>query len=163
MGLSDRKGSSICTCMSHGSASGVHSFETHGAVGTWPFMIIMKGPKATKATHPHRPWLVVSHSTCPPLSSSPHANSFVIGPAVIKHTHQTSSAADNPLCKDGENKQRHVLSYCAAPPLTRRASLSVLVPCSRWRSVRVSACRRPLPPQPLPRRASLSPLVSWSR
>jgi hypothetical protein len=33
------------------------------------------------------PRLVVSHSTCPPLSSSPHAHSFVIGPAVIKHTH----------------------------------------------------------------------------
>ena len=45
-------------------------------------------------TSPHRPRLVVSHSTCPPLSSSPHAHSFVIGPAVIKHTHpvtQTSS------------------------------------------------------------------------
>jgi hypothetical protein len=40
-------------------------------------------------THPHRPRLVVSHSTCPPLSSSPHAHSFVIGPAVIKHTHTT--------------------------------------------------------------------------
>jgi hypothetical protein len=38
-------------------------------------------------THPHRPRLVVSHSTCPPLSSSPNAHSFVIGPAVIKHTH----------------------------------------------------------------------------
>jgi hypothetical protein len=37
-------------------------------------------------THPHRPRLVVSHSTCPPLSSSPHAHSFVIGPAVIKHS-----------------------------------------------------------------------------
>jgi hypothetical protein len=37
-------------------------------------------------THPHRPRLVVSHSTCPPLSSSPPANSFVIGPAVI-NTH----------------------------------------------------------------------------
>ena len=36
-------------------------------------------------TNPHRPRLVVSHSTCPPLSSPPHANSFV-GPAVIKHT-----------------------------------------------------------------------------
>jgi hypothetical protein len=35
--------------------------------------------------------LVVSHSTCPPLSSSPHANSFVIGPAVIKHTHNPIS------------------------------------------------------------------------
>ena len=39
-------------------------------------------------THSHRPRLVVSHSTCPPLSSPPHANSFVIGPAVIKHTHR---------------------------------------------------------------------------
>ena len=37
-------------------------------------------------THPHSSRFVVSHSTCPPLSSPPHANSFVIGPAVIKHT-----------------------------------------------------------------------------
>jgi hypothetical protein len=35
---------------------------------------------------PHKPRLVVSHSTCPPLSSSPDAHSFVIGPAVI-NTH----------------------------------------------------------------------------
>ena len=41
-------------------------------------------------THPHRPRLVVSHSTCPPLSSPPHAHSFVLGPAVIKHTRQHS-------------------------------------------------------------------------
>ena len=34
-----------------------------------------------------------SHSTCPPLSSLPHANSFAIGPAVIKHTRpQTTSS-----------------------------------------------------------------------
>jgi hypothetical protein len=44
-------------------------------------------PVRAGQTHPHRPRLVVSHSTCPPLSSSPHAHSFVIGPAVIKHTH----------------------------------------------------------------------------
>jgi hypothetical protein len=43
-------------------------------------------PVRDEQTHPHRPRLVVSHSTCPPLSSSPHANSFVIGPVVIKHT-----------------------------------------------------------------------------
>jgi len=43
-------------------------------------------------THPHRPRLVVSHSTCPALSSSPPANSFVIGPAVINtHTSYGSS------------------------------------------------------------------------
>ena len=33
------------------------------------------------------PLLLTHNSTCPPLSSSPHAHSFVIGPAVIKHTH----------------------------------------------------------------------------
>jgi hypothetical protein len=32
---------------------------------------------------PHRPLLIVSHSKCPPLSPFPHANSFVICPAVI--------------------------------------------------------------------------------
>jgi hypothetical protein len=34
-------------------------------------------------TSPHRPRLVVSRSTCPPLYPSPHANSFIIGTAVI--------------------------------------------------------------------------------
>jgi hypothetical protein len=38
---------------------------------------------------PHRPRLVVSRSTCPPLSPSPHANSFIIGTAVI-NSHQAS-------------------------------------------------------------------------
>jgi hypothetical protein len=37
-------------------------------------------------TSPHRPRLVVSRSTCPPLSPSPHANSFILGTAVI-NTH----------------------------------------------------------------------------
>jgi hypothetical protein len=34
---------------------------------------------------PHKPRLVVSHSTCPPLSSSPHAHSFVLSTAVINN------------------------------------------------------------------------------
>jgi hypothetical protein len=34
-------------------------------------------------TSPHRPRLVVSRSTCPPLSPFLHANSFIIGTAVI--------------------------------------------------------------------------------
>ena len=37
-------------------------------------------------TSPDRPRLVVSRITCPPLS--PHANSFVIGPGVIKRSRQ---------------------------------------------------------------------------
>jgi hypothetical protein len=37
-------------------------------------------------TSPHRPLLVFSRSTCPPISPPPLANSFVLGPAVI-NTH----------------------------------------------------------------------------
>jgi hypothetical protein len=51
-------------------------------------------------THPHRPRLVVSHSTCPPLSSSPHAHSFVIGPAVIKHTPPLYPCSPRPRVRD---------------------------------------------------------------
>jgi hypothetical protein len=36
-------------------------------------------------TSPHRPRFVVSHSTCPPLPPFPHANSFVMGTAVINN------------------------------------------------------------------------------
>ncbi len=36
---------------------------------------------------PHRRRLVVSRSTCPPLSPSPHGNSFIKGAAVINTTH----------------------------------------------------------------------------
>jgi hypothetical protein len=42
---------------------------------------------------PHKPRLVVSHSTCPPLSSFPHAHSFVLGTAVI-NTHMRSTACN---------------------------------------------------------------------
>ena len=42
-------------------------------------------------TSPHRPLLVVSRSTCPPLSPSPLSNSFVIGTAVI-NTHTTTAS-----------------------------------------------------------------------
>jgi hypothetical protein len=42
------------------------------------------------------PLLVVSRSTCPPIS--PHANSFVLGPAVInKHTHPTPPHTGFPM------------------------------------------------------------------
>ena len=57
--------------------------------------------------HPHRPRLVVSHSTCPPLSSSPPANSFVTGPAVI-NTHTYTCAAGSQL--PGTLQTKHVFS-----------------------------------------------------
>ena len=41
-------------------------------------------------TSPHKPRLVVPHSTCPSLSPSPPAHSFIIGPAVINtHSNKT--------------------------------------------------------------------------
>jgi hypothetical protein len=46
---------------------------------------------------PHKPRLVVSHSTCPPLSSSPHAHNFVLGTAVITHTHICGEQQWQPL------------------------------------------------------------------
>jgi len=41
-------------------------------------------------TSPHKPRLVVPHITCPPLSPSPPAHSFIIGPVVI-NTHTGST------------------------------------------------------------------------
>ena len=51
-----------------------------------PIYVSHNIPPRDGQTSSHWPRLVVSRSTCPPLSSSPHAHSFVIGPAVIKHT-----------------------------------------------------------------------------
>jgi hypothetical protein len=51
-------------------------------------------------TSPHRPRLVVSRSTCLPLSPSLHANSFVIGTAVI-NTHSF-------LCGSSSGKKTRV-------------------------------------------------------
>jgi hypothetical protein len=49
---------------------------------------VLSGQTSIINTHtsPHRPRLVVSRSTCPPISPPPHVNSFVLGPAVI-NTH----------------------------------------------------------------------------
>jgi hypothetical protein len=48
-------------------------------------------------TSPHRPRLVVSRSTCPPLFPSPHANRFITGTAVINtHTHRPKTSASIP-------------------------------------------------------------------
>ncbi len=45
-------------------------------------------------TSPHKPRLVVPHSTCPSLSPSPPAHSFIIGPAVI-NTHTLCTLSRN--------------------------------------------------------------------
>ena len=50
-------------------------------------------------TSPLRPRLVVSRSTCPPLSPSPHANSFVIGTAVINTHTPAGGTAQTPTLR----------------------------------------------------------------
>jgi hypothetical protein len=48
-------------------------------------------------TSPHRLRLVVSCSTCPPIYPPPHANSFVLGPAVINtHTFRRLESLPHP-------------------------------------------------------------------
>ena len=44
-------------------------------------------PVRDERTHPHRPRLVVSHSTCPPLSSSPPREQLCNRSCSNKHTH----------------------------------------------------------------------------
>jgi hypothetical protein len=67
-------------------------------------------PVRDEQTHPHRPRLVVSYSTCPPLSSPPHANSFVIGPEVIKlqntHTPRSLVRVCVPVCASERERER---------------------------------------------------------
>jgi hypothetical protein len=77
----------------HGLLGGRDFFAKSGVTAS------VRGGQRDEQTHPHRPRLVVSHSTCPPLSSSPHANSLVIGPAVIKHTRQPSPPRLHGACR----------------------------------------------------------------
>jgi hypothetical protein len=82
---------------------------------------------------PHKPRLVVSHSTCPPLSSSPHANSFVLGTAVI-NTHENlvfvvcqGLQEDEPVGKatatpkETDGFLRRLLAACVPSPRKRRS------------------------------------------
>jgi hypothetical protein len=72
-------------------------------------------------TSPRKPRLVVSHSTCPPLSPSPHAHSFVLGTAVINtHTisHDVEASIHHLIPKITEKRFK---TYCY-PPLLRPIS-----------------------------------------
>ena len=64
-------------------------------------------------TSPHKPRLVVSHSTCPPLSPSPHANGFVIGTAALNNNY--SSGGD----KGDNNKRRIIYGHIDPTNITR--------------------------------------------
>jgi hypothetical protein len=82
VGIRSPDGLVVGSCTSHpGVLGSIPKREEPGKTGA----PCIKVPGSSRVP-PHRPRLVVSHSTCPPLSSSPNAHSFVIGPAVIKHT-----------------------------------------------------------------------------
>ena len=124
--VSVQKWSCTVTCLSRMSAPGSNSSRFAMA---WPWRIFEPQTDCRTRqrpwtlvrdgqTSPHRPRLVVSRSTCPPPSSPPHANSFVIGPAVIKHT---------PTGQTSPHRLRLVVSHSTCPPLSfspSRAQLS---------------------------------------
>ena len=81
----------VGSCTSHpGVLGSIPKREEPGKIGRHPVLKyrVPHGSQCamTGQTSSHRPRLVVSRSTCPPLSPSPHANSFRIGTAVI-NTH----------------------------------------------------------------------------
>jgi hypothetical protein len=56
-------------------------------------------------TSPHKPRLVISHSKCSPLSSSPHAHSFVLGTAVINNNNSLGFLSFQPGGKRKDNPE----------------------------------------------------------
>jgi len=70
----------------------------HFSSHPFPRRSLVCGGKTVTQTSPHKSGLVVSHSTCPPLSSSPHARyslHFVLGTAVINN--KQPAAPQRPL------------------------------------------------------------------
>jgi hypothetical protein len=79
-----------CRGLWHSSSPSTHSLSRSPSSPP-PFFTQSPSPPRSLVrdgqTSPHRPRLVVARSTCPPLSPSPHANTFIIGTAVINaHT-----------------------------------------------------------------------------
>jgi hypothetical protein len=74
-------------------------------------------------TSPHKPRLVVSHSTCPPLSPSPSslANSFVMGTAV------TNNNCVNNLSSPSQGRPRPASRTPTVPGLSSCPGLSLPV------------------------------------
>jgi hypothetical protein len=70
----------------HSGSPSACSFSRSPSPPPPPFTQYPSSPRSLVRDGQTSPRLVVSRSTCPPLSPSPHANSFVIGTAVI-NTH----------------------------------------------------------------------------
>ncbi len=90
------------------------------------YNICSNGPLQTQPrdgqTCPHRPRLVGSRSTCPPLSPFPDANSFMIGTAAINTHIPPARAALLP---------RHALTYRVTQTVCVLLLQDLLQSCSR--------------------------------
>ena len=123
VGIRSPIGLVVGSCTSHPGVLGlIPKREESGKTGA-PCVKVpgsSRVPVRDGQTSPHKPPLVVphstcpslspspprinamrrramSHNTCPPLSSSPHAHSFVIGPAVINtHTDRSADLTEQP-------------------------------------------------------------------
>jgi len=97
---------------------------------------------------PHKPRLVVSHSTCPPLSSSPHVHSFVLGTAVNNNnrplpapaTRRASASAEAQTLRPLPAPAQRVPRLLPLPALCRERCACG----SRLRRSRRKQWRRPL-------------------
>jgi hypothetical protein len=65
---------------------------------------------------PHRPRLVVSRSTCPPISPPPHVNSFVLGPAVI-NTHRQDPGENGRRIENFIGENEHLSQIIGGRPV----------------------------------------------
>jgi hypothetical protein len=88
-------------------------------------------------TSPHRPRLVVSRSTCPPISPPPHVNSFVLGPAVI-NTHTLTAPL---ICADLADGLAHRVLLATVALLPSPA----VVPVSTFLVMDAAVARAALP------------------
>jgi hypothetical protein len=98
--------------------------------------------------------LVVSHSTCPPLSSSPHVHSFVLGTAVINNNNRPLPApATRRASASAEAQTLRPLPRGLCPSAAQRVPRLLPLPAlcrercacgSRLRRSRRKQWRRPL-------------------
>ncbi len=80
-------------------------------------------------TSPHKPRLVVSHSTCSPLPSSPHAHSFVLGTAVINNNNPGGLGSFFKRVEPGKTGRHPVLKY-RVPHGSQKCTLPLALPFS---------------------------------
>jgi hypothetical protein len=99
------------SCNSHPGVLG--SILKREEPGKQAHQVPLRVPVRDGQTSPHRPRIVVSRSTCPPPSPSPHTNNFIIGTAVINNCRYCSNKQYS-LVRDGQISS-HYSENCCRP------------------------------------------------